>query len=105
MPKNTGTKSQDEWLDVHRRLGKKAHVHRLVDAAEIRGKTGRVAVAASAQPSDYIRTFEGVTAYCEVKSTQSVASFPFSMLEEGQNAHAKMACSWSSSAATGTSSG
>lgn len=90
MAKNTGKPSERLWLDAWALKGKAAWTHRFVDAAEIRGKTGKVAVGASSQPSDFLLVYNGETVFCEVKSTQNVASFPFSLLNTNQSAEARM---------------
>ena len=72
-----------------RRLGKRAFFTRLVDAAEIKGKTGKIAKSASSQPSDYILTLDGLTSYAEVKSTGHKTSFAFSLLRPDQVGAAK----------------
>lgn len=90
MSKNTGKPSEKAFTDALKRLGKRAYHHRFVDASEIKGKTGKIAVAASPQPSDYLVVIDGDTHFAEVKSTQSVASFPFSLLNTNQTAAARM---------------
>lgn len=90
MTKNTGKLSEQKWLEAHNKLGKRAWVHRFVDASEIVGKTGRVAVAASPQPSDFMLVLDGETSFSEVKSTQNKTSFPLSILRKTQSTQAKM---------------
>lgn len=90
MAQNTGKPSEKIWEDSFARQGKRAFTHRFVDAAEIKGKTGKVAVGASPQPSDFLLVNNGLTFFCEVKSTQNETSFPFSMLRTTQSAMAKM---------------
>lgn len=86
---NTGKLSEQIWEDHHTRLGKRAYFTRLVDASEIKGRTGKVATSARSQPSDYIRTMDGITSHCEVKSTGNKTSFPFSLLRPTQTGPAK----------------
>lgn len=90
MRKNTGKTSERIWEDSFTRKGKQAFTHRFVDSAEIKGKTGKVAVGASAQPADFILVHAGKTSFCEVKSTLNETSFPFSMLRTTQSAMATM---------------
>lgn len=90
MAKNTGKPSEKKWLDAHAKLGKRAWTHRFVDASEIVGKTGKVAIAASPQPSDFMLVLDGETSFSEVKSTQNKTSFPFSILQKTQSTQAKM---------------
>lgn len=90
MAKNTGKKSEKIFEERLDRYGKDCVYFRLVDASEITGRTGKVAVSARAQPSDYIVTYKGKTAYAEVKSTQNPTSFPFSLLKKTQTAAATM---------------
>jgi penicillin-binding protein-related factor A (putative recombinase) len=90
MAKNTGKPSEQGFQDAYARLGKRAYLHRLVDAAEIKGRTGVVATSAASQPSDYIVVFDGITEFAEVKSTGNATSFPFSILRQTQTAAAKM---------------
>lgn len=87
MTRNTGKPSETEFQNHWRRLGKRAFCFRLADAAEISGRAGKV-VAARAQPSDYIVTFDGVTTFAEVKSTIDPLKFPFSLLKPAQIAFA-----------------
>ena len=82
--KNTGKPSEKLFEAFLDRLGKRACYFRLVDASEITGRTGKVAVSARAQPSDYMVTMDGETFYAEVKSTVSKTSFPFSMIKPAQ---------------------
>lgn len=90
MAKNTGKKSEDIFEKSLDRLGKRASYFRLVDAAEITGRTGKVAVSARAQPSDYVVVLDGKTSFVEVKSTQNPTSFPFNLLKTTQHASARM---------------
>lgn len=90
MTKNTGKPSEKAFEAAYKKLGKMAYVHRFVDASEIKGKTGVVAVSASAQPSDYMLVEDGKTSFAEVKSTVNETSFPFSLLKKNQNAAALM---------------
>jgi penicillin-binding protein-related factor A (putative recombinase) len=87
MAKNTGKPSETFFENVWLRLGKRAFCYRIADAAEVRGRTGKIGMT-RATPSDYIVTHAGVTFYAEVKSTQEKTSFPFSLLKKGQNAAA-----------------
>jgi penicillin-binding protein-related factor A (putative recombinase) len=89
MVKNTGKPSEKLFTEALQRLGKKAYYHRFVDAAEIKGKTGKVATAATAQPSDYIVIIDSHLHFAEVKSTTNKTSFPFSMLNQNQSNEAK----------------
>jgi penicillin-binding protein-related factor A (putative recombinase) len=87
MKKNSGKPSESLFEGVWLRLGKRAYCYRIADAAEVRGRTGKIGVT-RATPSDYIVSFDGETIYAEVKSTQEKTSFPFSLLKKGQNAAA-----------------
>jgi penicillin-binding protein-related factor A (putative recombinase) len=82
------------WKSVEREfeasldaLGKSAYWHRLTDAADIKGLTGRVSNAAN-QPSDYIVVVSGNTYFAEIKSTHDATAFRFSLLRPTQSAHA-----------------
>lgn len=86
MAKNTGKPSETFFESVWQRLGKRAYCYRIADAAEVRGRTGKIGLT-RATPSDYIVTYNG-TFYAEVKSTQNPTSFPFSLLKKGQSAAA-----------------
>jgi hypothetical protein len=68
MAKNSGKPSESDFEDILSRLGKRAYCYRIVDAAEVRGRTGRIGFIRPA-PSDYIVTIDGQTSYSEVKST------------------------------------
>lgn len=87
--RNTGKSSEKIWEDAHTRRGKRAFFTRLVDASEIRGRTGKVATSARSQPSDYILTVDGVMSYAEVKSTGHKTAFPFNLLKPVQVSAAK----------------
>lgn len=87
MPKNTGTPSQSAFEAVWKRLGSRAFCYRIADAAEVKGRTGKIGKTRPT-PSDFIVTFNGVTEYAEVKSTHNPTSFPFSNLEVGQKSAA-----------------
>lgn len=88
--KNTGKPSEDAWKSKLDALGKRAFYHRLVDAAEIRGRTGVVAISAAAQPSDYILVLDGETSFAEVKSTTDPRKLAFNLLKKTQSASARM---------------
>ncbi|MES0134538.1 Holliday junction resolvase RecU [Mesorhizobium sp. M0016] len=87
--KNTGKASEQTFEEIHDTLGKRAYYCRLVDAAEVRGRTGRMGHVRP-QPSDYILVVDGKTSFAEVKSTQEKTSFPFGLLRTKQSAAAKM---------------
>lgn len=85
--KNTGRPSEKAFEAYFKGKGKDAFIHRFVDAAEIRGRTGVVGQA-RAQPSDYIIVVEGRTIFAEVKSTTHKTAFAFSLLRKVQTASA-----------------
>jgi penicillin-binding protein-related factor A (putative recombinase) len=85
--KNTGKPSEGLFEGHWQRLGKRAYCYRVADAAEVRGRTGRIGLT-RATPSDYIVSTDGETFYAEVKSTQEKTSFPFSLLKKGQKSAA-----------------
>ncbi|MGO7308796.1 hypothetical protein ACCS91_33615 [Rhizobium ruizarguesonis] len=87
MAKNTGKPTESLFEGVWQSLGKRAYCYRIADAAEVRGRTGRIGLT-RATPSDYIVSHDGVTFYAEVKSTQEKTSFPFALLKKGQAAAA-----------------
>ena len=60
---------------------------RLVDAAEVRGRTGKIGFV-RAMPSDYVIVVNGITEFAEVKSTQDPTAFRFSLLKTSQGAAA-----------------
>jgi penicillin-binding protein-related factor A (putative recombinase) len=86
--KNSGKPSEQIFEDYFASLGKRAYLHRLVDAAEVRGRTGKIGQVRSA-PADYIVTCDGQTFYAEVKSTIHKTRFAFSLLRTSQTAAAK----------------
>lgn len=90
MAKNTGKPSEEHFEAVWGALGKRAYLHRFVDAAEIVGRTGKIGFSRKA-PADYLLVHNGQTEFAEVKSTQNATSFPFSLLQVGQTAAAAMA--------------
>ena len=85
--KNTGKPSEDKFERHIASFGKKAFLHRFVDAAEIRGRTGKIGQARTA-PSDYMLVLDGETSFAEVKSTVHSTSFQFSLLRTTQSADA-----------------
>lgn len=89
MAKNTGKSSEQKWEDHFTALGKSAYFYRVVDAAEVRGRTGKIGFIRPA-PSDYVLVHQGRMSFAEVKSTQNKTSFPFSILRTVQSAIAKM---------------
>lgn len=89
MAKNNGKSSEQKWEDHFNALGKVAYFYRVVDAAEVRGRTGKIGFVRPA-PSDYVLVHEGRMSFAEVKSTQNKTSFPFSILRTTQSAVATM---------------
>ena len=89
MAKNTGKPSEQKWEDHFTGLGKVAYFYRVVDAAEVRGRTGKIGFIRPA-PSDYVLVHSGRMSFAEVKSTQAKTSFPFSVLRTTQSAVATM---------------
>lgn len=87
MSKNTGKSSENLFQGHFDKLGKRATYDRLLDAADVRGATGRIGYTPS-QPSDYILTIDGITSYAEVKSTSHKTCFPFDLLRKTQSARA-----------------
>lgn len=87
MAKNTGKSSEQKWENHFTSLGKSAFFYRVVDAAEVRGRTGKIGFVRPA-PSDYVLVYKGRTTFAEVKSTQNATSFPFSILRTVQSAMA-----------------
>jgi penicillin-binding protein-related factor A (putative recombinase) len=87
MGKNAGKDVEDDFEDILTTFGKRAYYHRLMDASDVRGLTGK-AGHVGAQPSDYILVFDGKTSFAEVKSTENPISFPFSLLRKTQSAAA-----------------
>lgn len=87
--RNTGKSSEAQWEAHFSSLGKRAYFYRVVDAAEVRGRTGKIGFVRSA-PSDYVLTVDGLTSFAEVKSTENKTSFPFSILRRSQTGPALM---------------
>lgn len=88
MAKNTGKPSEEAFEEHLDRMGKRSYYYRCVDAAEVRGRTGKIGFTRPA-PSDYVVTHNGVTFYAEVKSTQHPTAFQFSLLRTVQSGIAK----------------
>lgn len=84
MSKNTGKPSEKQFEARLNSMGKVAAHFRLVDASEITGRTGKIAISARAQPADYVIVMDGKTTLAEVKSTANPTSFPFSMIKQAQ---------------------
>lgn len=89
MAKNKGSQAEDDFDAIITRMGKRAYLHWLVDAAEIKGRTGRMGLV-RAMPSDAVLTIDGITEYAEVKSSEDATAFRFSLLRTKQSAAAKM---------------
>lgn len=82
--KNTGKPSQTQFEDMLRaKHGKLVYIHRMTDAAEVRGLNKGKFSLVKAQPSDYLITINGEMAYAEVKSTVG-RRISRSCLEAGQ---------------------
>jgi len=88
MAKNTGKPSEQEFERIWKKLGKGAWTWRVVDAAEVRGRTGKIGYTRAA-PSDYIVANQGVH-FAEVKSSQDPTAFRFSLLRTAPSAMAVM---------------
>lgn len=82
-------KAEDEFDAYIASLGKRAWVHKLTDAAEVRGRTGRIGKMRD-QPCDRIVVIDGQTYFAEIKSTSDPTAFRFSLLRKKQMAHAKL---------------
>lgn len=88
MVTNTGKPSEQAFENYWATLGKQAWLHRLVDAAEVQGRTGRATNIRPA-PSDYLLVHR-TTVFAEVKSTTDAVYFPFRLLRKTQSAIATM---------------
>lgn len=85
--RNTGKSYEAEFEEYWEKKGKAVFLHRVTDAAEVRGRSepgARFAARVKKQPSDYILTEDGLTRYAEVKSSSGLTSFAFSQFEDGQ---------------------
>lgn len=60
-------------------------VHKFVDSKAARGFV-------SAQPSDFLITYELGTVYLEVKASEKHTNLPLSMIRDQQVAHARLVC-------------
>ena len=88
-PKNKGKKHEREFEQVLEAAYKKrVFIHRNKDTGDASGRAGKLTIVA-AQPSDYIVTLDGITAYVEVKDCNNKTSFPFSNIRESQWSAAK----------------
>ena len=81
---NTGKVSEAIFEGFFLKLGKRAFVHRVTDAAEVRGRSQGLNIIVKKQPSDYIVTANGEMFYAEVKSTEDKTAFRKSQIEDGQ---------------------
>lgn len=77
---NNGKLAEREFEAYWRSRGKRAHLHRFTDAAEVTGLNHRKPTIMKKQPSDYLLTERGETVYAEVKSTENVRGFPLSLI-------------------------
>lgn len=83
MKRNTGKGSEKQFEALLRNAyGKQVHIFRIVDSAEVKGRTGKA--LDKKMPSDYIVTAVGRMYYAEVKSTDAATSFSFSCIQSGQ---------------------
>lgn len=89
MAKQPWQIAEEEFEARYRALGKSAYLHRLVDAAEVHGRTGRIGLS-RAMPADYVVVHDGVTHFAEVKSSKDKTAFRFSLLRDKQSAAARM---------------
>ena len=78
MVKNNGVASEEAFESKIQKLyGKKCFIHQMVDSKQARNKV-------KSNPSDWVVTIHGITAYAEVKSFSDKTSFPFSNFTKGQ---------------------
>lgn len=89
MATNSGKPSERDFEARLDGLGKRAYYHRLVDAAEVKGRTGRLGFSRP-MPSDYVVVLDGHTFFAEVKSTTHKTAFSFGLLRTKQSADATM---------------
>lgn len=89
MSRNTGKPSEQKFVEIYKKLGKRAFVHRVVDAAEVRGRTKNGAAWVRKQPSDWLVTEDGIMFYGETKSSSNKTSFPFSDITPHQKGSAR----------------
>ncbi len=88
-PKNKGKQYENEFCkELEDFYKKKIFIHRNKDTADASGRAGKLVVVA-AQPSDYLVTLNGITAYVEVKDCNNKTSFPFANIRESQRNAAK----------------
>lgn len=83
--KNTGKQSEQLFDDHFKRLGKRAFVHKFIDAAMLYGMNSKRIVNLPPAPSDRLVTCDGLTFYAEVKSTVDPNSFRFKLLRKVQS--------------------
>ena len=68
--KNTGSPSQDQFVaDLERKHGKRVHIHRFTDSAEVHGLNKGRRMVVKKQPADFLVTLDGEMFYAEIKST------------------------------------
>lgn len=77
---NDGKLAEREFAAYWRGRGKRAHLHRFTDAAEVTGLNKRKPTMMKKQPSDYLLTDHGEMGYAEVKSTDNAKGFPLSLI-------------------------
>lgn len=81
--RNSGKPSEHIFENKISAHGKNGYFYRIPDAAEVRGRTGRIGYIRKT-PSDYIVTLYGETFYAEIKSTVNPKFFAKSFLKIGQ---------------------
>ena len=90
MATNTGKFSEHEFVrKMEAAYGKNVFIHRFLDINEVKGMTGSGFVTAN--PSDYVVTWNGTMFYAEVKSMsiKTSKSFSFSHFTKAQVAGMK----------------
>lgn len=81
--------AEKEFDDHFRQFGKRAFIHKLTDAAEVHGRTGRIGKMRS-QPADRVVVVDNETFFAEIKSSSDKTAFRFSQIRKDQSAFARM---------------
>lgn len=83
-PKNKGKQYEKDFCqELEDHYKKRIFIQRNKDTGDASGRAGKLVIVA-AQPSDFIVTLQGITAYVEVKDCNNKTSFPFSNIRESQ---------------------
>lgn len=83
-PDRTGKATEDRLVQIVRGLGKKAHIYRIEDAADLHGLNKGQIVITTPKPSDTVVVISGWMSYVECKETEHRNGFPMKNIAQNQ---------------------